>query len=394
MKSFDVAIIGLGTMGSMTALELASRRVSVVGLDQFAPPHDRGSHSGETRIFRVAYYEHPNYTPLAQRSGVLWDRLGEEAGTRLLNRSGLLSMGTEENEIIRGIRASARLHDLAVESLSAAEIRKQFPALNPPDDFVGLLERKAGWIDVDQSIQVVLAKARSLGVQMELNNSALEWKTDNRQVLVKTRTEQFIAQKLVITAGAWSYQVLRELSLPLILRRKVLVWIDPIVPEHFKPGALPTFAFSPNFFYGFPNIGTRGVKVAEHAGGISVQDPADPIAPPGEADLAPLLKAASEFLPSLVGPPPGDSARVIRAKTCFYTMTPDEHFIIDQHPRFENVFFAAGFSGHGFKFSPLVGEVLADLALEGKTALPIEFLRLNGRFTWRDPRALNHEGHE
>lgn len=380
MKSFDVAIIGLGTMGCMAALELASRKVSVVGFDQFAPPHDRGSHSGETRIFRVAYYEHPNYTPLAQRSGVLWDRLGEEAGIRLLHRSGLLSMGSEENEIISGIRASARLHDLTIESLSAAEIRKQFPALNPPDDFVGLLERNAGWIDVDQSIQSVLTRARSLGVRMELNNSVLEWKTEGRQILVRTETEQFAAQKLIITAGAWSCQVLGELSLPLTIRRKVLAWIDPIMPEHFKPGALPAFAFSPNFFYGFPNIGSRGVKVAEHSGGISVQNPAGPIAPPGEADLAPLLKAASRFLPSLVGPPPGDSAKIIRAKTCFYTMTPDEHFIIDQHPRFENVFFAAGFSGHGFKFSPLVGEALADLAREGKTALPIEFLRMKGRF--------------
>src|SRR4051812_3362367 len=136
MRNFDVAIIGLGTMGSLTALELSRRQVSVVGFDQLAPPHDRGSHTGETRVFRIAYSEHPSYVPLAQRAGFLWDRLSQEFGSPLLTRSGLLSMGTEEGDLVSGIRSSASLYNLPIENLTSVEIRRNFPALQPPEDFI------------------------------------------------------------------------------------------------------------------------------------------------------------------------------------------------------------------------------------------------------------------
>src|SRR5205809_5330992 len=199
MNSYDVAIIGLGTMGSFTALELARRQVSVVGLDQFAPPHPRGSHSGETRVFRIAYYEHPDYVPLAQRSGLLWDGLSQEFGATLLTRSGMLSMGQEESELISGILKSSRLHNLDVETLSVTEIRRQFPALQPPHDFVGLLEKSAGWIDADGSIRLGLRRARDLGARLILDNPVLEWESEGNQVTLKTARESLIARKLIIT---------------------------------------------------------------------------------------------------------------------------------------------------------------------------------------------------
>jgi sarcosine oxidase len=379
MKSYDVAIIGLGTMGSFLAMELARRKVSIVGFDQYVPPHHWGSHSGETRVFREAYYEHPSYTPLAQRSGVLWDALGEDFGKPLLHRIGLLSMGREESPLIRGIRTSAALHQLQILDLTADEIRRHYPALQPPLDFVGLLEKTAGWIDVDASIRESLKRAQALGADLQLDTAIESWQ-DNGHIAVKTRLKEFSAGRLIITAGASASQLLRSLNLPLVVKRKVLAWFNPAVPDNFRVGALPIFAFERNFFYGFPNIWEQGVKVAEHNGGEVLLSPDLPVDAPTSNDLDPIIQAAQEFLPNLVGPE-HPSGQVLRAQTCLYTMTPDEDFIIDRHPRIKNVFFAAGFSGHGFKFAPVVAEALADLALEGKTTLPIDFLRLEGRFS-------------
>jgi len=378
MKPYDVAVIGLGTMGSFLAMELASRKVSVVGFDQYTPPHHEGSHSGETRVFRTAYYEHSNYTPLAQRSGLLWERLGERVGRPVLHRTGLLSMGPEQSEIISGIRRSARLHQLSILSLSADEIRRNYAALCPPDNFLGLLEPAAGWIDVDVSLREVLRLAELGGADLYLEAPVLGWKCSNGQIQVKTKSQDFVARQLVITAGPWASLLLRELNLPLLIRRKILAWFDPFQPALFKVGALPMFAFATRFFYGFPNIWGKGVKVAEHVSGDAVATL--PASPATAHDLVDIARAASKFLPGLVGPEPATTARLLRSQTCLYTMTPDEHFIIDRHPHFGNVCFAAGFSGHGFKFAPVVGEALADLALEGKTELPIDFLRLKGRF--------------
>ena len=376
MAVYDVAVIGLGAMGSLTALELTKRGQKVIGFDSFSPPHDRGSHSGDTRIFRTAYSEHPDYVPLALRAGMLWERLGEELEASLLNRIGMLTMGEETDPFLIGIRGSAALHQLTIETLSAAEIRKEFPALYPSEAFVGILEKAAGWVDVNASLQSAIARSRSLGACLEIQTPVLAWEQHDGDILVRTKEQTARAKKLILTAGAWSGAILSDLHLALTIRRKVVAWFVPGQPELFRPEMLPVFAFTPNFFYGFPNIGGRGVKVAEHLGGEPVLDLASPVAPPGEADLRLLTDAARRFLPGLAGPKVGGAPRLLAAKTCLYTLTPDEHFVIDQHPWHENVFFAAGFSGHGFKFAPVVAEILSDLALEGRTTLPVEFLRL------------------
>jgi len=311
---------------------------------------------------------------------VLWDSLGEDFGKALLHRIGLLSMGREESPLIRGIRTSTALHRLPILDLTADEIRRQYPALRPPLDFVGLFEESAGWIDVDLSIRESLKRAQSLGADLELDTAVESWQS-NGHISVKTRHKEFSSDRLIITAGASASQLLRSLNLPLVVKRKVLAWFNPVAPDNFRVGALPIFAFERNFFYGFPNIWEQGVKVAEHKGGEVLLSPDLPAAPPTPNDLDPIVKAAQEFLPNLVGPGDPAGGHVLRAQTCLYTMTPDEDFIIDRHPRIKNVFFAAGFSGHGFKFAPVVAEALADLALEGKTALPIDFLRLEGRFS-------------
>jgi monomeric sarcosine oxidase len=377
-KVFDAAILGLGTMGAFACLELARRGLKVVAFDRFAPPHDRGSHGGATRVFRTAYAEHPDYVPLAQRAGVLWDRMGQEAGTLFLHRCGMLSLGPAGSSLIAGARASATAHRLTLEELAADQVRSRFPAFAPPTGWTALLEPAAGWVDVDGAIRFALQQATRAGADVRLNTSVDGWDERGAAFRIATPAGDFMAQLLVIAGGAWTGGLMPDLQLPIKILRKALIWVDPLRPEQFAPGVFPIFASADRFFYGFPNIGNAGVKLATHSSEFApAGDTADSLPKPGLDEIRPLLEAAAELFPSLAGPMPGAMERVIASKSCLYCMTPDEDFVIDRHPRHENVWFAAGFSGHGFKFAPAIGEVLADLAIEGTTDLPIEFLSMN-----------------
>ena len=365
---YDVAIIGLGTMGSFTAVELAKRGLSVAGFDQFTPPHGRGSHSGSTRVYRVAYPEGTGYVQLAQRAGELWDSAAEQFGTRLLHRTGMLSMGLPGQPFLRAIEESASTNHLQVEKLTAAEVHHRYPAFEIPEEQAGIYDPQAGWLDVDASIGSALAYARRRGVECVFDQPVLGWDAIGGGVRVHLRNESVTAAKLVVTAGAWAGNLLRDLQLPLRLKRKVLAWFDPSQPELFD-GA-PVFTFAENWIYGFPNVPGAGVKIAEHEGGVYVPDADRPVEAPGPADLDPIEAIAAKYMPSLAG-------RLQRSATCLYTMTPDDDFILDYHPEFPQVVFAAGFSGHGFKFAPVIALALADLVQLGETTLPVGFLSLS-----------------
>ena len=358
-------------MGAFTCLELARRGLRVAGFDQFAPPHGLGSHSGATRVFRTAYAEHADYVPLALRAGELWDRLGEEAGAVFLHRCGMLSLGPDDSTLIAGARASAAAHRLAIEELGAAELRARFPAFAAPRGWTALFERTAGWVDVDGVLRFALEQAARAGADVRLNTAVEGWEPKNGAVRIRTAGGDVAATRLIVTAGAWSGRLMAELKLGLQILRKALVWVDPVRPELFAPAVFPVFASADKFFYGFPNIGGDGVKLAIHWSETAPTGvPGDAQPEPGEGEIRPVLEEAAELMPSL-------GRRVIRSKSCLYAMTPDEHFVIDRHPRAENVWFAAGFSGHGFKFAPAIGEALVDLATRGSTALPVGFLSLD-----------------
>ncbi len=380
MPGYDVAIIGLGAMGSFTALELARRGASVIGFDRFCPPHEQGSHGGETRAFRTIYTEHPDYVPLMKRALELWERLAAEDRPELLTWTGVLSLGEPDSPLLDGVQQSADVHGLPVQVLSADEVRSRFPALNPPENFTGLLDDRAGLIDVAAALDCALRGARHSGAELRLDQEVLEWSVEGREVQVSTRGERIRAKRLVVAAGAWSGAILTALKLPLVVRRQVLTWFRPRRPEWLQPGAVPIFVFAPGGFYGFPEIAGAGVKIAYHEKGDPLPEFPVQIAPPSEADLAPLVRDIARFVPGLLDSDGPWLDRMLAARTCLYTMTPDGHFIVDHHPQYEQVLFGAGFSGHGFKFAPVIGEVLADLALEGRTDRPAEFLRLEGRF--------------
>jgi sarcosine oxidase len=374
----DAAVIGIGTMGSFTVCELARRGLRVIGLDRFNPPHNRGSHSGDTRVFRTAYTEHPDYVPLALRAGALWDEYSEISGSHLITRSGMLSIGPAEGRLIRGILHSAAVHRLETIQYTPAEVQQRFPAFDVAEPNVGVYEPKAGWIDANAAIETALRLAEGFGANLQLDNPALRWVRARDHFEIFSATGTVLAERLVITAGAWTTQILAELGLPLRVERKVLTWINPIEPALFQPGVFPVFAYGDEFLYGFPAMGKEGVKLAVHGrSGRAVLDPGTPASEATSEDAGEPLAIGAKLLPRLAGPLPQALQRVKQMKTCLYVMSRDEHFFVDRHPEWQNLVFAAGFSGHGFKFAPAIGEILADLATVGTTTLPIGFLSAN-----------------
>ena len=293
-------------MGSYACCELARRGLSVVGFDRFSPPHDRGSHSGATRVFRIAYAEHPAYVPLAQRAGVLWDQYAGEAGVPLLHRCGMLSVGPPDSALIQGIEKSSALHGIAASKHTAEEVRRLFPVIEPPGDHVGIFEPSAGWIDVDAAIVAAQRLSQQARATLLTDSPVLNVNNRGSHFVITTPKAEITAQKVVVTAGAWSSQLLSQLGLPLQIQRKVLLWVNPLAPERFTPDVLPIFAFAERFFYGFPAIDGRGVKMAIHWDkGQTVDDPTAPVAAATLEDAKPVLEMASRFLPALAGPLPG-----------------------------------------------------------------------------------------
>jgi monomeric sarcosine oxidase len=375
--SYDVIILGTGGVGSAAAYHLARRGAKVLGIDRFAGGHDRGSSHGETRVIRQAYFEHPDYVPLLLRAYELWRELEAEAGVNLLHQVGLLQVGPPEGAVVRGVLESARRHGLAVDSLTAEETERRFLGIRVPVGSVGVFESAAGYLRVERCVLAHLAAAKVCGAEFRTGVAAQSWQADGSGVRVVTDRGEFTAARLIITAGPWAPQMLTNLGIPLHVRRKHVYWFPASDPRYDEASGCPTYLFElpHGVFYGFPQIDELGVKAAEHSGGAVV---ADPLHDPREPDPIDQQRVENFLAAHL----PGVGRPMQHHSVCYYTMSPDEHFLVDRHPEHENVFFAAGLSGHGFKFTSVLGQSLADLAADGMTALPVRFLRpdrLRGR---------------
>lgn len=372
MSAYDAIVLGLGGMGAAALDHLARRGARVLGLEQFDLVHDRGSSHGETRIIRKAYFEHPAYLPLLHTAYALWDDLQRESRERLFERCGLLIAGRTDGPVIPGVRRAAALHQLAIEDVGVAAARRRFPMFAFDDDHAALFEADGGLLRVEACIAAHLDRARRCGAETRAREEALHWFADEHGVTVTTRSGRYQAGRLVICAGAWAGRLLPKLRVSLRVRRKVQLWLRCDDARYALAQGCPVFAhdLDDGFFYGFPALDGATVKVALHTGGQAVDDPSTLDRALCDSDAPPVAAFARRYLP-------GVSSDVVRHSVCMYTMTPDEHFVIDRHPRHDRVAFAAGFSGHGFKFASVVGAVLADLALDGATREPVEFLRLS-----------------
>jgi len=367
--SFDVIIVGLGAMGSAAAYHLARRGKRVLGLDRFAPPHAFGSSHGQTRIIREAYFEHPLYVPLIQRAYELWAELEIASGRSLLRRTGGLMIGRPASVVVAGATRSACEYSLPHTVLSAAEVRSRFPALQPTDEMVAVWEPRAGILFPEICLEAHLTLARALGAELRTEEPVLSWEADGRSVRVTTFEGAYHAGQLVLTAGSWIQSLPNGLKLPLAVERQVQFWFEPRRPVEFQPERCPIhlWEYEPGrFFYGFPDLG-GGVKVARHHEGEIVNpDSINREVRPEEVNA--MRAVVRQFLPGADGPLRSTAA-------CMYSNMPDGHFFIDWHPTHPRVLIASPCSGHGFKFSNVIGEVLANLLTEGQAKFDLSLFR-------------------
>jgi sarcosine oxidase len=358
---YDVIVLGLGGMGTAATAELARRGRRVLGLEQFGPVHDQGSSHGHTRVIRTAYYEHPAYVPLVRRAFGLWRELEQRTGEHLLTECPCLSIGKPGGELIDGVRRAAVEHGLAIENLNPSEMASRFPLFRFDDSYVGALERDAGFLYVEKCVQAAITDAVVHGATLRWQEPVREWQATESGVTVRTDRDTYHADRLVVTAGAWATRLLGDLGVKFTVMRQTPLWFAPPDPRPFARDRFPIYlADTPGgTFYGLPVIDPRGHKVAQHYGASELPGPEGVKREITNADEIPV----SAFLRSHL--PAADRPRR-HGVVCLYTLSPDRHFVIDRHPEHATVALAAGFSGHGFKFAPVVGELLADLVETGK----------------------------
>ncbi|HUF63261.1 MAG TPA: N-methyl-L-tryptophan oxidase [Verrucomicrobiales bacterium] len=359
-----VIVIGVGTMGSAACAHLARKGAEVLGLDQFVPPHEMGSHHGGARMIRQSYFEHPDYVPLLLRAYALWRELEQESGRRILFETGGLYMGPPGAPIVEGALRAAREHGLPHELLEAASIRQRFPAFQIPDSYAGFYEQRAGYLLPGEAIRAHQETARRHGAILTTEQQALTWRTAGEGVEVTTAQGSHLADRLVLTSGLWTGRLLKELRVFLRVTRQPLAWIELADSAPFHAERFPCWFLETNRpwgHYGFPvREGESRLKFALHQPGQTVE----PDAPMAERAGREEAEALSSFARTYFGE--AGSGR-LSTRLCRYTNSPDHHFIIGPHPAEPRVILAAGFSGHGFKFASVIGEILAELAVEGKT---------------------------
>jgi monomeric sarcosine oxidase len=378
MRRFDVIVAGAGGMGTAAAAHLARRGVGVLALDRFPPGHGRGSSHGQTRLIRLAYFEHPDYVPLLRRARDLWRDLERETGASLLTECGLLSSGPADGDVIAGTLRSAHDHGLAIERMTPHAAMARWPGFAIPDDWTSVFEREAGHLAVEACVRAHADVAVRHGATIEADHEIRGWRIEGELVVVETSRESLGCGRLVLCPGPWAADLLRLPKIPFSVLRKSLFWYAPtagLAPH--EAACLPAFAFDTpgGFFYGFPMLDARGIKVAEHTSGRDVADPLVVDRRIDDSEQATIEGWLTDHMP-------GVGRRRTAHEVCLYTMSPDHHFVIGLHPEHPQVSIAAGFSGHGFKFASVIGEILADLATLGSTPHPVTFLS-PGRFARR-----------
>jgi sarcosine oxidase len=369
--TYDAIIIGLGGMGSAALYHLTRRGARVLGLEQFQLGHDRGSSHGLTRIIRLAYAEDPRYVPLLRRAYQLWRELEERAGEQLLFVTGGIDAGRQGSALLTGSLRSCAQHGLTHEVLDAPTLNRRFPGYRFPPELISVYQPDAGFVLAERSVVAHVSLAREMGATVHTGERVLGWAPAGSSLEVRTDLGLYRGDRLVVTAGPWAGRVV-PLVAPLARpERQIVIWTKPAEPKHFQVGSFPIFYLEADEgrFYGLPIHGIPGFKIGKyhHRGELADPDRPDPVCHP--EDEAVLREGIRRYFPGADGP-------VLASQACLFTNTADEHFIIDRHPDDDRIVIAAGFSGHGYKFCGVVGEILADLTLEGGTSWDVDLFRL------------------
>lgn len=366
MPQSTVIVIGLGGMGSAAAASLARRGCRVIGIERYWPTHDRGSSHGESRAIRLAYFSDPAHVSFAQEAYSLWQRLERDSDTELLTPCDALIVGPEDGQELRASKTVAEQLGMPYEVLTPSEVSRRWPTLTPPSSSLTFFDRSQGIIRPEATVSANLRLAAEHGAELHFDTPVDAWSTTANGVVVQTPNDRFTADHLVITPGAWATEILAAPAIPMEVGRLVQVWVRPAADlALFATDRHPRFALedeSGRVASGFTLLpGQSLIKIA-FIKGRDASTPATPsnferYASPEEAER--VIDFMSQLVPALRGQP------AERSRGCIYAKTPDDNFVIGPHPEHDNVTIGAAFSVHGFKFVPVVGEILADLALDG-----------------------------
>lgn len=369
---YDVAVIGAGTMGMAAASYLSERDANTLVIDAFDPPHNKGSHHGDTRMIRHAYGEGRAYVSLVKRAQTLWEELDREAPYPIFQKTGVLGLGPRDSAFLGETIASAEKYELPLQLLSKQDVEARWPGISIPDDYIGCYETESGLLYSENAIRAYRERAAANGAELVMNTpvESLEFHEDG--VTIVTSEATFYAKNVIVTVGAWAKQLLPDISLPLQPTRKVVGWFDAD-ETLYSDATLPSFFVEDGdrMFYGFPSLDGAGLKVGRTDGGQAI-DPNLHTQDFGryETDEGDLRHFLATYMPKANGD-------LKQGKTCLYTMSDDHDFIVDVHPEHPNVLIACGFSGHGFKFGSVMGEVLSQLTLDGQTPFDLSGFRLD-----------------
>jgi sarcosine oxidase len=368
---YEVIVIGVGGMGSAACYHLARRGRRVLALEQFALGHEMGSSHGISRIIRLAYFEHPSYVPLVRRAYELWRDLESTCGERLFFRTGSLDIGLPGNGLFEGSLAACQMHGIDHEILTGREINGRFPGYRVPAESVAVLQADGGYLMSERCVAVHASLAVRHGAEIRVCEPVRAWRVVSDGVRVTTDLGVYDADRLIITAGAWASALVPSLVPFAVPERQVVGWFAPRMPALYTPSRFPVFnmRMPEGAYYGVPMAGRPGLKVGRWHHPRELVDPETMDRECHDRDERLLRRCVERYFPAAAGP-------TLALSACCFTNSPDEHFIIDVHPEFARVAVAAGFSGHGFKFSSVVGEILADLIEDGCTGHDITLFRL------------------
>jgi len=360
--TYDAIVLGAGGMGGAALYHLARRGARVLGLEQFSIPHDRGSSHGVSRIIRLAYWEHPDYVPLVRRAYGLWRDLERTIGEPLLTVTGSIDGGLPGSRSIEGALAACRAHGLEHERLDAAALARRFPGYRLPSDHVAVFQPEGGFLHAERCVVAHVEAARALGATVHAGEPVTAWSAAGGSVRVTTAAGVYEADRLVIAAGAWLPRLVPALARSITVERQVVLWTRPLRPESFAADRFPVFYIDTphGAFYGFPDDPSRGFKIGKYHHRRQVTDPDEVDRTCSPQDEATVRDGIAHYFPDANGPTAATSV-------CLFTNTPDEHFVIDRLPDHPEVVVAGGFSGHGFKFCSVVGEMVADLTLDSSS---------------------------
>jgi sarcosine oxidase len=374
MQSYDAIIAGLGSMGSAALYTLAARSYRVLGIDRFDVPNTLGSSIGVNRIIRLAYAEHPDYVPLLHRAYALWRDLEQISGERLLVITGGIDAGPETGVIVRGSLRSCAAHQLPHDVLTARELGDRFPGYRLPADMCAVYQPDGGFLMSERCVTTYVRQALVLGAEIHGRERVAGWDVTADGVRVKTEYRTYEARRLIVAAGPWTAGLVPRLAPLAIPERQVLLWTQPLSPDRFRPDNFPVFNLeaADGRYYGFPVYEVPGFKMGKYHHRHEATDADAVVRECSPEDEAVLRDGVRRYFPEADGP-------TLAMKVCMFTNSPDEHFLLDRYPGAPEVVIAAGFSGHGFKFCSVVGEIAADLAMEGRTRWNIDLFRL-GRF--------------